>query len=169
MLNNYSYIPGKVLGVILVAVYMVAKGRHLLRSGTAMKTAIQKLMQPTVRRKPPSYLGFQFYFGFSIIPELWPESQRRPAEGLREQLPHLLRLLQASHPPPLQAHLLRGVPRHLVRPGADLPPLPRAGHRGPRVEGRIHLPVHSALLKASLICSLKQQVKKGREEFGREE
>ena len=50
MLNNFSYIPGKVLGVILVAVYMVAKGRHLLRSGTAMKTAIQKLMQPTVRR-----------------------------------------------------------------------------------------------------------------------
>ncbi len=40
----------KVLGVILVACYMVTKGKMLLRSGKATRIAISKLLQITVRK-----------------------------------------------------------------------------------------------------------------------
>ncbi len=51
LLNGYERIPGKVMGVILVAVYMVFKGRSLIARGKAFKTACEKLMQSRVRRK----------------------------------------------------------------------------------------------------------------------
>ena len=49
LLNGYEKIPGKVLGVILVAAYMVAKGKFLLRSAKAMKQAAETVCQATVR------------------------------------------------------------------------------------------------------------------------
>jgi hypothetical protein len=48
LLNGYDRIPGKVVGVILVAAYMVCKGKFLLTSAKGLKVAITKLMQNTV-------------------------------------------------------------------------------------------------------------------------
>lgn len=49
-LLNGEKLPGKVLAVILVAAYMVAKGKFLLRSAKAMKLAAEKMWQATVRK-----------------------------------------------------------------------------------------------------------------------
>ena len=48
LLNGYDRIPGKVMGVILVAVYMVFKGKSLIARGKAFKVACEKLMQSRV-------------------------------------------------------------------------------------------------------------------------
>ena len=48
LLNGYDRIPGKVMGVILVAVYMVFKGKSLIARGRAFKVACEKLMQSRV-------------------------------------------------------------------------------------------------------------------------
>ena len=50
LLNGYDRIPGKVMGVILVAVYMVFKGKSLITRGRAFKVACEKLMQSRVSR-----------------------------------------------------------------------------------------------------------------------
>jgi hypothetical protein len=48
LLNGYERIPGKVMGVILVAVYMVFKGKSLIARGKAFRTACEKLIQSRV-------------------------------------------------------------------------------------------------------------------------
>ncbi|XP_059090529.1 RING finger and transmembrane domain-containing protein 2-like [Tigriopus californicus] len=54
LLNGYERIPGKVLGVIMVAVYMVAKGKLLLKSARCWKQAIHKILQSKSYGKNPN-------------------------------------------------------------------------------------------------------------------
>lgn len=54
LLNGYERIPGKVMGVILVAVYMVFKGKSLIARGRAFKVACEKLMQSRSFGRSPS-------------------------------------------------------------------------------------------------------------------
>ena len=48
LLNGYSNVLYKIFGVILVAIYMVFKGRMLVRSAVKVKQAFVKLLQSTV-------------------------------------------------------------------------------------------------------------------------
>ena len=58
LLNGYDRIPGKVMGVILVAVYMVFKGKSLIARGKAFKVACEKLMQSRVSWEGNNVFGF---------------------------------------------------------------------------------------------------------------
>ena len=54
LLNSYENTPGKVVGVLLVAVYMVNKGKFILSSAKSMKASLEKLMQTTTYGKSPT-------------------------------------------------------------------------------------------------------------------
>ncbi len=48
LLFGYERINGKMLGVVLVACYIISKGRRLLKGARHMHKAVCKLMQSTV-------------------------------------------------------------------------------------------------------------------------
>jgi len=55
LLDHNDRIPAKVLGVILTAAYMVFKGKSILKTALAWKTAASKLMQSTRYGLSPSH------------------------------------------------------------------------------------------------------------------
>ena len=85
LLDHNDRIPSKVLGVMLTAAYMVFKGKAILGTSLAWKSAATKLLQSTVsknlKKKSLSYRVFKTnYFDFRDTEKVQATMKSRPLE-----------------------------------------------------------------------------------------